>query len=334
MDGVTAGLYKCNQSDCSMGTDGRCVNGLSDCPNKIKVTLDDPLPDTEIQNDLTLHKAVLPIPWGENFTDDNLSTITYKYNSKLILLVGEPSSGKSTLYAALFDSFHKGACGSYYFTSTKTPIGFEEICHLAREKSKGRTPRTERTKSYEFTYFHIAVRLQDLTQPEEHIIFADVNGERFQDAMNSDDDVLKLSVMKRADQIFFIADGGLLIDNNERHVVKDNVWRMIKRCLQNNMIGSNQQVFIIVTKWDEISAAGKTKEVNDFFISKTLNEFKHTIKKELRVASRSMIDAVPPRTGIDEFLKMCLTPRSIPESENYIPIIKRQFQKFKYELPR
>jgi hypothetical protein len=330
METVEVGTFNCSQPECSILSTGKCVNGLPprDCPNKITILKDDPQSNNGISPE-TKELEIVRLKWGDTFSEEDVSYITYRYPFKLILLIGEPSCGKSTLYAALFDSFHKGGCGNYFFAATRTPIGFERICHYAREKCKGRESDTERTKSNEFTYLHLAVREKTLKTEIEHILFADVNGERFQLAKDSDEDTRKLDVIKRADQIAFIADGALLLDSGLRHVVKRDVWKMIDRCLQNSMINDVQGVTLIVTKWDKISAAGKTIEVTDFFIIPTLSRY-GLIQNVVKVASRSLNEEVPPRTGLDEFLTICLKKNQPSGNKGYIPVLDREFQKFKY----
>lgn len=326
------GKYTCSQPECSIEQTGKCVNGLGieECPNKIGIINSS---DEEENDEQPVPESkTVRIPWGDIYQEKDLTNLTYRYPCKLIILVGEPSCGKSTLYAALFDSFHKGSCGEYIFSCSRTPIGFEKICHFAREKSKGKTPSTERSKSYEFSYYHLGVRKADLSDPTEHLLFADVSGERFQIAKDRDDEILKLNILKSADKVFFIADGGLLIDNQEKHKVKKDITDMINRCLQNGMISERQGINLIVTKWDEINAAGKTKEINDSFVIPILTRFKTTLKKVIYVASRSMNEEIAPRTGVDEFLQECLSTGERPQLLNVIPEnTSRQFQNFKFE---
>lgn len=331
MNSVEPGKFKCSLTECSIFTSGKCVNQLAieECENKISILAEE-LEMPEENNDEPSKTNIVQLPSGRSFEEDELSIITYKYPSRLILLLGEPSSGKSTLYGALFDSFHKGGCGEYLFAGTKTPIGFEEICHYAREKCKGRTSRTERTKSYQFAYLHLAVRHRSLQQDQRHLIFADVNGERFQAAKDSDEEMQKLNVIKRANHIFFIADGRLLLDPGERHTVKNDVKNLISRASQNDMFTVGQSVSLVVTKWDEINASGKEKEVEDFFIIPTVSRFGKLIQSVLKVASRSINDEVPARTGIDIFLHHCVQDVIPSESQIKLPVLDREFQKFKY----
>ncbi|HWK06225.1 MAG TPA: hypothetical protein VNS58_21440 [Puia sp.] len=332
MEIAETGKYRCSLNECSILTLGKCVNGLAieECSNKISALVG----GIELEDEAIIEKSkteIIRLPWGKSFEEDEISKITYRYPTKLILLLGEPSCGKSTLYAALFDSFHKGGCGDYLFCSTKTPIGFENICHYAREKCKGRTSKTERTKSYQFTYLHLAVRHKSLQQDAKHLIFADVNGERFQAAKESEDEMNKLTVLKRADHVFFIADGGLLLDDGERHSVKSDIRNLISRCVQNSMFNDNQSVSLVITKWDEINAAGKELEIEEFFIAPTVSKFNGLVKSVLRLASRSINDEVPPRTGIGEFLNICLKEPVPSKAEAPIPALDREYQKFKYD---
>jgi hypothetical protein len=337
METVEIGLFKCTQPDCSIHITGKCVNGLpgTECSNMVQLVENVEISEEEEEEDGNMTgrkiKDTIRLNWGDNFDDIGISKITYRHQCKLILLVGEPSSGKSTLYAALFDSFHKGGCGSFIFSGTRTPIGFERICHLAREKSKGKVPKTERTKAYEFAYMHLAVRNKNLQSPITHLLFADVNGERFQAAKDSDEEMLRLSVMKRAHHIFFIADGNLLTDNREKHAVKRDLWKLLDRAIQNNMISTRQGISLVVTKADEINAAGKTNEITDFFITPSLERYKGSIERVIQVASRSLNDAVPPRTGVDEFLAACLAGPNLETNFKVSIEIKREFQRFKYE---
>lgn len=334
------GAFKCNLPECSIQTTGKCVNALDieECPNKIgQINLiiepdngAEPSSEEEV-NQASKVESTMRLAWGKKYEEGNLVDLTYRYPCTLILLIGEPSCGKSTLYAALFDSFQKGQCGEYLFAGSRTPIAFEEICHLAREKSKGRIPDTERTKSYEFIYYHLAARMSDLKNATKHLLFADVNGEKYQAAKLSDEEMLKLNIVRKADHIFFIADGALLCSNSKKHVVKNDVWTMLTRCFQNNMISENQRVNLIITKWDKVHSENKIKEIEEFFIAPTFLKFPDLIGSVLKIASRSLNNEIAPRTGIDKFLSICMSNLKYKFNSNQSFEIEREFQKFKYD---
>lgn len=333
MENIPIGIYKCSVSDCSISTTGKCVNGLpiADCTNKIPIFKDsesleqDPIPEVAAK------PLTRKLPWGDVFDDNNLPNVTNRFPAKMVLVIGEPKVGKSTLYAAIIDRFHKGEFEKYFFHSTRTPIGFERICHLARIKSKGEKPDTERTKSYQFSYLHLSIRDKTLNGYPKHLIFADVNGERFQDARNSDDEVRKLTILKRCDYIFFVADGLKLTSNETKHIAKQDVWKIIDRCRQNNMWPENLKIHLLVTKWDEVVLAGKVDEITTFFISPTQKKYNNILGQIIQIASRSMSKEVPSRTGIEQFIDICMEKASMRKIEEDCPItIQRQFQKFKF----
>lgn len=327
------GAFKCGLPECSIETTGKCVNALDieDCPNKIGV-IESVSSGQEPEQTMPEARTTVRLPWGVKFSEDNLADITYRYPCTMVLLIGEPSCGKSTLYAAIFDSFHKGAIGEYMFAGTRTPLAFEELCHLAREKSKGKKSDTERTKSYEFVYYHLAARKSDLSEVKKHLLFADVNGEKYQAAKLKDEEIIKLGILKKADHLFFIADGSLLCDNKQKHIVKKDIWNMLSRCLQNGMISKTQNVNLIVTKWDAVHEKNKARDITDFFIDETLKKFPSVITSTLKIASRSLNEHVPPRTGIDDFLKICLANPVQRAESLYQPDITREFQRFKFTI--
>jgi hypothetical protein len=109
---------------------------------------------------------------GEELTDNGLGEITSEVDGKLVLLLGEPSSGKTTLFASLFDQFQKGPVADYLFAGSKTQIGFEKRCHFARVVSKGVHSNTERTfLSNGISYLHLAVRKKKIRSTIATFIF-------------------------------------------------------------------------------------------------------------------------------------------------------------------
>jgi GTP-binding protein EngB required for normal cell division len=323
--------YNCTNPECDIAKTGKCVNGqtVAECTNKFEVVAGDLSVTPEIP-EVALKKTSIALPWGNAFTVDNLHQLTYQYSANLIVAAGEPSGGKSTLYAALFDSFHKGHCGEYYFVNTKTPFAFEEICHFAREKCKGKEPDAERTKREEVNFLHLAVKHKSLKSSVKHLIFVDISGEIFQDAKNSDELMKQLNIIKRASQLFFIADGKLLMSDEHRQSSKNDIFKLISRAKQNNMLPDKSQVTVILTKWDKIVEAKKEEAINDFFIKPIVEKFNDSVNKVLAVASRSLSESVPSRLGISEFLEICLSEKDQAFESNFSPSINREFQRFKY----
>jgi hypothetical protein len=324
----------CNEAGCQYSTDGVCMDNLGDdCPRILKMTV-----GTNEQEVLHLPKIpIIPdmerLPDNVEFLEERLSDLTYLYLTNLVLLIGEPECGKSTLYAALFDRFHKGGCADYLFAGTKTPVGFERRCHKARLLSQNNISKNDRTPNFEFSYLHLGVRHESFKSPVEHLLFADVNGEKFQAARDSDEEMQKMLILKKADHIFFVADGDMLINNGKRHNVKDEMISILKRALQNRMIDPTKGINLLITKWDKIVSAGKSESIEQFLTGPLQQQFDGLIKNVLKVASRSQNAEIPSGYGIDDFLKVILSSNTIYEGEFEYELHAeaRQYQKFKYK---
>jgi len=327
-------LKVCPQTGCSYNTNGLCMeNNGSDCQFLQSVLKDELLVETEVDSRQDIE--LFQLASNQEIEEINIARITNRFPCNLIVLIGEPECGKSTLYAALFDKFNKGGCSGYYFSGTSTSIAFERRCHHARVISQNNQPKTERTYSHEFAYLHLSVRKMSLSVPSQHLLFADVNGEKYQAARNDDEEMQSLTLLKSSDHIFFIADGELLMNGGKKHSIKADVLKLIGRAIQNQMISTEKGVNLLITKWDKINESKKEDEVNKFLVEAIESKFPGYLKKTIHIASRSQNPEVIAGTGIEDFFELCLsTPEAVEyDYEDMIETLPkmRQFQKFKYQ---
>ncbi|WP_316801594.1 TRAFAC clade GTPase domain-containing protein [Pedobacter frigidisoli] len=333
MDTVQGFIKACSQTGCSFNTNGLCMeNNGDDCQYLTPVIKEEIVTESEttIQDDYDLFQ----LSSNKEIDEKNISLITNKFPCNLIVLIGEPECGKSTLYAALFDKFNKGGCAGYYFSGTGTSIAFERRCHHARVISQNNTPKTERTYSREFAYLHLSVRKASLDSSSKHLLFADVNGEKYQAARNDDDEMQSLTVLKNADHIFFIADGELLMDITKRQAIKSDIIKLIGRAIQNEMTVKEKGINLLITKWDKVDEQHKGEEVTKFLDEAIEIKFPGLIRKTIHIASRSQNANFVAGSGIEDFFELCLSTPQI-ENYDYKDIIEdlpkmRTFQKFKY----
>ena len=215
------GAYGCAQVDCPIKINGLCLEGLNaqDC------TFAYILPEEyDTNEDTNLNKRIndadfISIYSGDELLEEELTSISYKYRTRLILIMGEPNSGKTTLIASLFDLFQKGGYGGYIFAGSRTQLGFEKRCHLARLSSGRLIPDTERTRSNDFHFLHLAVKNEKAKSSIEHLLFADISGEQFRLARDYDEEMKRLNILNRADVIFCIADGALLVEKKTSNLL-------------------------------------------------------------------------------------------------------------------
>ena len=323
----------CTNEDCEYNTNGICVEGKGKDCQFLELLLDDQqsaLKSIEKTDDI--ESKIFRLPSGNDLSESELISLTYKFNCNLILLIGEPECGKSTLYASIFDRFQKGNLGGFYFSQTVTPISFEERAHHARMISQNKKSLTGRTNTKVFGYLHLGIRDKDLSMPIQHLIFADVNGEKYQDARNNDDVMRSLTVLKRASHIFFIADGEALLDTSKRQIVRSDIIKLVQRAIQNDMFRISQKINLLVTKWDVIHAGQEEENIKNFLINPLLNKFPDLFNKVFfLIASRSQNQKYPAGSGLEEFIELCLTKPGTEAIENLeVGMSAREFQKFKY----
>jgi hypothetical protein len=238
---------------------------------------------------------------------DDIFTITYENQTRLIIVIGEPNSGKTTLLASIHDGFQKGPIGGYLFAGSKTLIGFEKRCHHARMASNRLSADTERTKSNDFSFLHLIIRPEEPKSSRISLLLADVSGERFQLARDYTDEMLRLDALKRANELFYVSDGDHLSNSALRFAAKENIIKFIERARQTGMISQKVGLHILISKWDIVLQRSGEQKLQEFFIKPIQNRFADIIKSIEPIAVRaSSASDLSPRYGLSSFLQACV----------------------------
>jgi hypothetical protein len=329
---------KCHQPGCKILEGGSCLEGIDvnkdECPHfylDVEKTNAAPKYETEIK---PKKKKVVQLFTGKEMSFPETSVLTNNNNCRLIVIVGESESGKTTLLAEYFINFQKGPFCNYFFAGSFTQIGFEERCFKATIMSENKTPKTERTKSLEFGFLHLALKPENqLSEPAHQFLFSDISGERFRDAKMSTTLMKELTVLKAADFILFLLDGEKIADINNRALAIEEAKTFIQKALDENIIDTNTRLKIALAKWDFIS------EDSSFdFESRVVKPFTDRFAKRLKsltfekVAARSKTNKVPSSMGLKELLtEWDNEDLSIPVVQEERPIIsQRKFQCFTF----
>jgi hypothetical protein len=323
--------FDCNQKQCTVRTTGLCLEGLKveECPHSSLFIDDDNTIAIEEDGEITISAPAFSFYSGEDLKEEEISNITFSKTCKLIVLMGDPNCGKTSLLGSVFDQFNKGAFADYLFAGSRTLVGFERKCYLARLASGRTTSDSERTKASYFHYLHIAIRKQDLSNKIQHLLFADIAGEQFRMARDYEKEMQQLKVLRRADHLFLIADGELLIDLAQRHSAKEDVFKLLGRALQTNMISEHSTLNVLITKLDLITHRNQEDYISSFFIEPLIKRFPK-INKVIKVAARPKYGNIQPGTGLDEFLRVVVSEKKLGSEYAANFNITREFQKFKY----
>ncbi len=282
-----ADAYACRQAGCQVAQTGRCLEGLSlnDCPHLFPRG-DLPTVDTtelfpEDIGDMVVPRddrdaesaAQVALTSGEDLTSEAASSITRRSMTQVILLAGAVGSGKTTLIASIYERFQEHQLAGYLFAGSRTLVGFEKRCHLARIASERARPDTERTLLAQGTRFlHLQTRREDLCGPIRDLLLTDLSGELFRRAGDSSEECRKLGVLLRADRLVLLIDGERLIDPRRRHQATLEPKMLLRRALDEGMLSQHVHVDVVFAKWDlmQDDAFGTTTAA---FVETTTEEF-------------------------------------------------------------
>ncbi len=300
-------IKKCRQENCKVSIDGKCLESLDldTCPHFYFEDKPDIVDIEENQDEsedrLTkLNEKKVALFTGQALAVENIQLISNQYFCQKIFILGESGSGKTTLIATIFDLFQKNTINDLQFAGSLTQIGFEERCHLARFNSEAVVPATEKTKSPEFDFLHLAIK-KNSSEENIHLLLSDISGEKLKSASSSSMAIRELKLMEQADKIVIVLDGAKVSNKFERPAVLFQAENLIQRAIDEKIFNKKTDINIVLSKWDIFAEDGNFNFQNIIEIpfSKKFGD-KVGILKFSQLASRPEInfDKIPLGYGI------------------------------------
>lgn len=199
------------------------------------------------------------LPSGDELSVVQAAELRRTVGGVLVALAGDQDVGKTTLIASLYDRLLDGPWGNFRFAGSETLVGFEKRLHLARTaggQGKQDTPRTSNTSPLHFLHLCLA---PIATGNRQHLILADLSGERFSEAAGSQEICRKeLGHIKYADRIAVCLDGEKLTDPRARNVASSLVKGLIGNLLEVGHLDRASVVDVLFTKWDLVISDQKS----------------------------------------------------------------------------
>ncbi len=227
---------------------------------------------------------------GEELSIDQLPEVTYRYPASKIYILGEHDSGKTTILATLFEMFQVAPFHGLYYAGSLTQIGFEKRCFYSRLASENEDADTERTKSEEFHFLHIALKSDLAEKKATHFLISDISGEKIKRAKSITKDMKDLAVISDSTHVSYVIDGEKLIDIKTRQAVLTQAKIFIRKAIDEKVLDDKTRLSVIVSKCDLLS------DIADFdFISLIENPFSLDFKGYLNEI---------------KFLKLAVRPQS------------------------
>lgn len=313
---------QCDNPDCKVAQDGRCIEGLElgACTHygKALVIVERPAPTMSAKP-----PPGVRLPGADALTRGEAQALLRSQRCNVIALVGPFDSGKTSLIAGAYDLFQHGPVGGYAFAGSSTLRSFELACHDTRRASKRKKPKMERTQTGDATYFHLDL-VSSRCQDKRAALFANRSGEDYIDAQSDPSLVKDYVELHRADVLTVLADGEHLLDLGLRHQVKNDICLSLRAFQEAGGTRPWQRVAVVLTKLDAVlKDEAKTERTLQFFegiVQDVRDQFtKHFIEiQSFRVAASPQSATAARGTGMVDLLSYwmsppaCLQPAKVP----------------------
>ncbi len=297
----TTNVHKCGKAECDVSVTGLCSDGLvplEACPAYGK----DPAP---AQSTITkIEKAVLQrlvakrnsqsgtsestessltpiaLPSGEALNIHDIEKMILRHKIKLVSIIGDRKSGKSTLIGTLYDKFSDGTFGSYAFSGSRTLVGFDKLSFYTRAESGVKEPDTIRTSIEEgLKFFHLELTDSSTWDSKSHLVISDRAGEVYKDARANTNLLSELNEIRMCLTLVILLDGEMIVDIAKKNNAFAAVRQTLRALSDIGAIGSSSNVQIVASKFDLV-----VKHANSAELIKQVNHF--TAKLETEYAGK------------------------------------------------
>lgn len=255
--------------------------------------------------------------------------IAAAHPTKLVALIGPNDCGKTTLSVTLYEALQQGSFAGWNFAGSRTLVGFEQRCHLARIESRGAEPDTPRTAFGDGLQF-LHLGLWGEGRERVDLLLADRAGEFYTRAANDAEECTGLLEVERSDALCFLADGERLVDLAERQKIRSHMMQIIDALVESGLLTpEKQRISLVLTKYDKVKGNATAE---DFFrrLVVDVRRIHGPYFEAFSVAARPKDDAFDPRYGVEGLLVWWLEDRPvIPfEPERTDVEARRKFHSF------
>lgn len=277
-------VRQCSKRDCGVASSGTCSEGhspLKSCPNYSEsshvdeTVLTDELVD--LDSDMSAKvESLIPLPLGETLAPSEVDVFLRWRPAKLITVVGDSFSGKTTFVAALYERYLKGAFADQRFAGSWTLVGFERCCHESRVNSGRLGPDTPRTSRLEgLKYFHLAIESDiDGRGRRTDLMISDRAGEVYKEARDNTALIRELPEVSGSDRLIILLDGDRLAEAGTRAQAMQSVRGSLRAFVDCQALGMMSRVQVVLTKMDKV-----VKHAEHDHIMKAVAEFQRRLKE-------------------------------------------------------
>jgi hypothetical protein len=226
----------------------------------------------------------------------------------VLVLAGPVGTGKTSVYAAIYERLGRGPFGGWAFAGSRTIPGLEQRCHWWRTAADGHGSYMEHTRAEDLPWLHIRLRDTERRAPAHDLLLGDFDGEYFQQVLDGRVPAQELPFLRRADHVGLVIDGGRLAKPTERAAEKQLVKYLLGALTVKGALAAPEALSLIVTKTDlvEESSAQNRVEVDSALeeINAEANRLSGRPIPLLRLAVRSETARFPLGHGLEPLLEI------------------------------
>jgi len=251
---------RCAKQDCTASNGGPCQIGHDDphdCPN---ADFDLVAPDTTVKADepvpaASKDQAGLTLSGGEALTVEQAGALAARQPTELIVPLGPPDVGKTTLLVELYARFLRGPWAGREFTASRTLVAFERLAFPSRLRDRETLPTTWRTRPDEQgrMLMHLTLKSTD-RQDATPLLFADLPGELTSNVVDGADPYEQLPIMRSATALLILVDGDKLAQPATAHRAVSATRQLVRMLAEAAPLPENARIAVAVTKLDRLIA--------------------------------------------------------------------------------
>ena len=293
--------------------------------NNVDILINDEIETTTDNEDATdevllnkENKGLFRLPSGRALTLRETYEITAAEATKIIVLIGPSACGKTTIETTLYQMFHNGEVGDYYFAGSKTIQGYEQRSYYTRTKSKqtiSTTPRTSR--GTQETFLHLKL-WNYKTNKYLNYLFADLSGEDFENHIADTGSMQKdFAFIKSADYIIAVLDGELISDKIRRNGALEEMAQLLRTIFDAGLSTSRTNLQVLISKYDIVEKSMSQDTSIKSFISRVEDELQQRLKLHVDKIDFYNVAAMPDTNlkfevghGIKELMESWCTSKS------------------------
>ena len=293
-----APAVQCANPDCKVAVDGRCIEGipvLANCSHhgKSVVIVEGLTPEPA--------EAVTPrirLPGAETLSTAAAQILLRDRPCTVIAIVGPHESGKTSLIGGIYDLLQRGPIGDFAFAGSSTLHSFERACHDSRRASNRPKSHMERTEHGDATYFHLDLARATYSG-KRSVLFANRAGEDYMDTQSEPELAKSFVELRRSDMLTMLADGTKLLDDGQRHQVREDICQTLRAFQEAGETRAWQRLAIVLTKVDELRADPKRDEHAIRFFESILTDVRTQFSHQF-MEIRSFCVAASPKHAVAE----------------------------------